>query len=405
MRHAIIVGSGIAGPLAAIGLQKAGVSSTLYEAYSESAGLLAGAWLTVAVNGLDAMRTLGVHEAVLACGFASETIELFNGEGRRLGAVPIGGSLTDGTVTHTMKRSALYRCVCEEATRRGIGIEYRKRLTGVVEHPEGVEACFEDGTTARGDFLVGADGVHSRVRRVLDPGAPDPRYTGLGNLGGFVQQPSLMGQGDYRMVFGKRAFFGYTQAPSGEIWWFANPPSARELSRAELAATDWRARLLDLFAGDQGPMIELIEQTPGLLSCTNQYDLDRVPCWNRGRIVAIGDAVHAASPSSGQGVSMAAEDAVALALCVRDHEDTAAALGAFVAARRPRAERVVAHGKRFANTKTAGPVGRFFRDLTLPLVFRLQPRLAGPASLAWLFHHHLDWDAPPAPLAARRRTA
>src|SRR3954468_20956281 len=101
----------------------------------------------------------------------------------------------------------------------------------------------------------------------------------------------------YRMVFGKRGFFGYLAAPGGEVWWFANPPSERELSPDDLAATDWRACLLAMFADDHGPMCELIRATPGRLTCANQYDLARVPTWQRGRVVLIGDAAHAASPS------------------------------------------------------------------------------------------------------------
>lgn len=389
-RTAIIIGGGIAGPLTAIGLRQAGIAATVYEAYEQSSGLTAGAWLTVAVNGLAAMRSLGVHELVKQRGFASESIEFASGTGKLLGALPIGGRLADGTVTHTIKRSELYRIMGEVAQREGVRILHGKRLVDAQQLDDAVVARFSDGSEARADMLIGADGVHSRTRKLIDAAAPEPCYMGLQNVGGFaVGCSSGLRERSYRMTFGKRCFFGYTVAPSGEVWWFANPPSARELTRSELAQLDWRAHLLELFSADRGPMRELIQNTPGKLVGTNQYDLPNVPAWQRDRLLILGDAAHAASPSSGQGVSMAAEDALALTLCLREHGDPRTAFSAFVQARRARAERVVAHGRRRTDMKTVGPVGRMVRDLFLAQLFRLRSK-QGVQSLAWLYEHRLE---------------
>jgi hypothetical protein len=126
--------------------------------------------------------------------------------------------------------------------------------------------------------------MHSRIRRLIDPGAPAPRYTGMGNVGGYsrVALPDLPA-GTYKMVFGKRAFFGYVVSPAGEVWWFANPPRATELSRAELQATPqkWKERLIELLEGDAGPAAEIVRNTH-VLAVTNQHDLPRVPVWSRG---------------------------------------------------------------------------------------------------------------------------
>src|ERR671917_1247091 len=127
-KKALIIGGGIAGPVTAMALQRAGIESVVYEAYDTSAGLDAGAFLTVAVNGLDALRTLDAHEPVLAAGFPTRSIEFFSGSGKRLGEVPIGGTPPDGTGTHTIKRSDLYTALREETLRRGIRIEHGKRL-------------------------------------------------------------------------------------------------------------------------------------------------------------------------------------------------------------------------------------------------------------------------------------
>ena len=394
MTRALIIGGGIAGPVAAMALQRAGIESVIYESRSpgETAG---GAFLTVAVNGLDALRAIDAHSGVLAAGFRSPTIELWSGTGKRLGEVSTGGELPDGSVALTMRRADLYQALLAEAWDRGIPIEHEKRLLDATPASEGgVVARFEDGTEAAGDLLIGADGIYSRTRRIIDPEAPAPRFSGLGNIGGFTRIPALTGEpGRYVMTFGKRVFFGYILSPSGEVWWFANPPSP-ELSRDELASLgseQWKERLVALFAGDAGPAVEIIQGTDELLIGGNQYDMPRVPRWWRGPMIVIGDAAHAASPSSGQGASLAMEDAVTLAQSLRDLPDTRSALVAYEQMRRPRVERIVAWAARVNSNKAPGPMVRALRDLLLPLILKRQ---GSADSQRWVYDHHIEWDAP-----------
>ncbi len=195
------------------------------------------------------------------------------------------------------------------------------------------------------------------------------------------------------MVFGKRAFFGYLVSPSGEIWWFANPPRADEPTREELAATtteQWKRHLVELFSGDRTPATEIVDSTTGELPGTGQYDMPSVPTWHRGPMIIIGDAAHAAAPSSGQGASMAIEDAVVLARCLRDLPDTGQAFAAYERLRRERVERVVAQGAKTSNNKAPGPVARVLRDLMLPIILKRVGGKGGPD--AWVHDHHIDWD-------------
>jgi 2-polyprenyl-6-methoxyphenol hydroxylase-like FAD-dependent oxidoreductase len=291
----------------------------------------------------------------------------------------------------------------DEAVRRGISIEYGKRLAGAENLPRGgVVARFNDGTEAEGDLLIGADGLQSRTRRIIDPAAPEARYVGLLNTGGFVSGLSVPAEpGVMNFVFGKRCFFGYVLNPNGEVWWFANPPSTRELSHAELAAItpeQWRARLLDLFAGDVTPAVAIIRATPEIAAGWNTHDFPRVPTWHKGRMIIIGDAAHAASPASGQGAAMAFEDAVVLAKCLRDRPDIATAFTAYEGLRRERVERVVEQGKRNGNQKAAGPVGRVLRDLFMPIMLKALTR-SGKLTQNWLYDYQIDWDAPAHPVA------
>jgi 2-polyprenyl-6-methoxyphenol hydroxylase-like FAD-dependent oxidoreductase len=111
-------------------------------------------------------------------------------------------------------------------------------------------------------------------------------------------------------------------------------------------------------------------------------------------MVLVGDAAHAASPSSGQGASMAIEDGIVLAKCLRDVPEIDGALAAYEHARRDRVERVVAQGRRNGSGKTPGPFGRVVRDLFLRVVF---PRVAKSDSLAWITDYRIDWQPRPRP--------
>jgi 2-polyprenyl-6-methoxyphenol hydroxylase-like FAD-dependent oxidoreductase len=115
-------------------------------------------------------------------------------------------------------------------------------------------------------------------------------------------------------------------------------------------------------------------------------------------MIIIGDAAHAASTSSGQGASMAIESAIELARCMRDLP-VPEAFAQYERLRRPRVEKVIAHGKRTDDNKAPGPVGRVLRDLLMPPAMKV---IARPRSMAWLFEHTIDWDAPAAPGAEAR---
>ena len=395
-RTALVIGGGVAGPVTAMALQRAGIEAVVYEAHPQTTEEV-GSYLTVATNGLDALRAIDAHEPVLAAGFPTPTNVLLSATGRRLGTVSNGGRLPDGTVSHTIKRARLYRALHQQAVGRGIQVELGKRLVDAGATPEGgVIAWFQDGTQATGDLLVGADGVHSLTRRLIDPDAPGGRYVGLVNFGGYTRDTTAGAEpGSWYMIFGRRAFFGYVVDPAGGTVWFANVPRA-QVSQAERAATtaeQWQQQLIDLFSRDRGPAADLIAAGRLELAADSTNDLPSVPTWHKGPMVIIGDAAHAPSPTSGQGASMAAEDAVALAKCLHDQPDVPRALAAYEQLRRGRVERIVKQGARTGSTKTPGPVGRALNAVVLPLVFKL---LVTERSQAWIYDHHIDWETPSA---------
>jgi len=389
MRKVLVVGAGIAGPAVAIALQKAGIDATVFEGQpSDAAGV--GSFLTVASNGVDALEVLGA-ESALDRSFATPCISLRSGTGKHLGRTRTGG---DGVASRTITRSDLYEGMHSAAAERGIDVHYGRRLVGVDETSSGVQARFADGTVAEGELLVGCDGVHSTVRGLIDAGAPRPAYSGLLTTGGDVEGvPVDIEPGSYEMIFGKHAFFGYVLAPDDRVWWFANLPRSDEPARGALDASSaaLRAELRDLFVGDAGPAAALVEATEAPAPLRPIHTLAHLPRWHRGRTVVIGDAAHAPSPTSGQGASLAIEDALVLAKCLRDIPDHEHALATFVALRRPRVEQIIRWAARINNNKAAGPFAASVRDLVLPTILKLT---ADTKATRRQFAYHVDWDAP-----------
>lgn len=396
MPTALIIGAGVAGPVAAMALQRVGVHCEVYEAHPRTAADV-GAFLTLQTNGMDALRAIGAYDAVAGTGFPTPVMSFTSGTGRRLGSLPTGGVLADGTVGHTVRRADLYMALRDEALRRGIPVHHGHRLVDAADHDGVVRARFDDDTTATGDLLVGCDGIRSCVRSLIDPDAPLARRVPLLNLGGYadLRVPGAA-VGEYHMVFGRRAFLGHVAAPDGTTWWFANPPASGDLvheSAASASDARWRALLRDVFADDRSPALDLLDATGHPLRGYGTWDIPTVPTWRSAAMVIVGDAAHATSPSSGQGASMAIEDGIQLGRCVRDLPTLASALAAYEGLRRARVERVVAAGARSSADKAVGPVGRLVRDLLMPVFLR---RVAGHGrmSLDWMYDHHIDWDAP-----------
>lgn len=393
-RRILIIGGGVAGAACAIACRKAGLRAELCEAYGHGADEV-GAWLTVAANGIDALRTIDLAPARLG-GFDTPRMMLHLHDGKLLAAFDMGRG-PGGVVARSMKRAELYVTLRDEAVRRGTVIHYGKRLVDAVRRPDGsVCATFEDGTPISADVLVGADGIHSAVRQIIDPNAPRARYVGLLSTGGYATGVQVPGEpGTMQMFFGRRCFFAYVVTPWNQVWWFANPTQARELDASELRATssgEWRRRLLELFRGEHFPAEELIHATAEIPPAWPTYDFPHVPVWHRDGMVIIGDAAHATSPAAGQGASMAIEDGVMLARMLRDVPALDQALAEYEQQRRARVERVVAVGKRNGDGKTPSRfLARLIRDVALRIMLRRQTGMEDPNS--WITDHHIDWNA------------
>jgi 2-polyprenyl-6-methoxyphenol hydroxylase-like FAD-dependent oxidoreductase len=395
VRTALVIGGGIAGPVTAMALHKAGIDAVVYEAHDGPADGIGG-MLGLAPNGLAALAVIGVEQQVLAAGEPVPSMIMRSWTGRKLAEF---GDPAGPPALHTVWRTDLFDVLHREATSRGIKFEFGKRLISLDDNGDSVTAHFTDGTSATADILIGADGIRSTVRNLIDPAAPHPRYTGLIAFGGRPKPGTDVGLpstcGSLHMVYGKQAVFAYGVFDNGGAGWFANVPSKQPVPRQEaeqIGALEWLRRLASVFAEDRSHALRLLEATDPneLVIVGSLEDLPSVPTWHRGRVVLAGDSAHATSPSSGQGGSIAIESAVQLARCLRDLP-VPAAFPAYERLRRERVERIIAAGANINKKKAPGPVARVLRDLFLPTMLKL---IVKPGKMAWQLDYRIDWDEP-----------
>lgn len=383
-RQALIIGGGIAGPALAMFLKRAGIESAVYEGRPEPDNE-AGTFLGLAPNGRDVLSTLGITDEINAVGVPTPEISFLNHKGKTLG--------TMSQPVMTVNRDSLNRVLREEAIRRGIPVEFGKRLIGVEQADRSaVVARFEDGSEAEGDFLVGCDGIHSRTRQSVRPDAPEPEYTGVISSGGHAQLPDVAPtSGVMRMTFGKEGFFAHQVLDSGETYWFDNLFEAAESEGGELEEIPddrWRQKLLDLHRHDHAPIPEIIRCTQSRIVRYPIYEMPVLQSWYEERVCLAGDAAHAMGPHTGQGASMALEDALVLAKCLRDIGDVQRALATYQSARKERVEFVVKETRRTGNSKEPpGAFGRFTRDLVLPIFLK-----KGMRTFDSVYAHHIEWE-------------
>ena len=362
----VIAGGGIAGPAAAIALARAGIESVVYES-SPTFRDDGGAFFNLAPNGVSVLRALGIDGVLDGLGFRNDRLVFQNERGHVLAETAVGGV--------TLMRGAMSRALRAAAQAQGVRFVCGRAVEAVEESDRGVVVRFADGTSTAATAVVGADGIHSRVRASLLPKGPRPTYTGIVNLGGVVQT-DLPSTGEaMHMIFGRRAFFGYAVRPDGETYWFSNYAQRSEPARGavfEMDADAMRERLLDLHRDDPPEVARILEALEGPIGAYPIYDLPPLALWRRGAVCLIGDAAHAIGPHVGQGVSLALEDAYVVGKCVRDRRDPVAAFAAFEALRRGRVTPVVRQSRRTGRQKApSGWLGRQMRDLMLPMFLRM----------------------------------
>jgi 2-polyprenyl-6-methoxyphenol hydroxylase-like FAD-dependent oxidoreductase len=352
----VVVGGGIAGLSAAIGLRRAGHDVVVLERAARIEAV--GAGITLFANAVRALDRLGVGDAVAARGAAAKRSAILTWKGDELTQVP--PDLLEGTIAvHRADLQAELAAACGQVR---LGVE----VTAVQQRDDAVVAVAADGSEERGDLLVGADGLSSVVRRAITD-API-RYAGYTAWRGVSSVPVEPGRLTESWGVGER--FGLVDIGRGRTYWFATK-NALEGEPDEPQGR--KAEVVRRFSGWHEPIAAVVEAAGEDAILRNDvYYLEPLPRWSDGRLVLIGDAAHASTPGIGQGAAQAIEDAVVLADRLAHSDGLPIALAEYEAIRRPRAEAVLKMSRRTDRAaQLASPLGWRLRNA---LVRRLSER-------------------------------
>ena len=370
---AIVVGAGFGGLTAAAGLFRRGWDVTVVERAAELRPV--GSGLAVAPNGLRALDTLGVGDAV-----------------RKLAAFQGDAAVTrpDGRVIARTASKAILRRFGDAvipATRSSV-MDVLTALLPAEAFLLGVEAKgVEPGSVSQrprlltgsgpleADLIVAADGVNSVLRRALFPEHSGAVYSGITAWRLLVPTPG----GDFLPgeVWGDGRVFGITPLADGRTYAYA-----ADHAKAGTTYPDDKAELLRRFGAWHFPVAQLISAAePGTILHNDIYEIaEPLASYHRGAVAIMGDAAHAMTPHLGQGANQAMEDGVTLAALAgpaKNSAEVASALAQYTALRAPRGADIVRRSHRMgALTQSTSRPKVVLRNVGMSLVGRLVPDLA-----------------------------
>jgi 2-polyprenyl-6-methoxyphenol hydroxylase-like FAD-dependent oxidoreductase len=332
IKDVVIAGGGIGGLTLAVALRRYGTKVRVLERTSALAPV--GAGITVQCNAMAALRPLGLEEAVINEGsVVKESLLLASS-----GAVLSQPEYWKVTQSHGASTVAIHRARLHQVLLTAAGpdcVQLNARVEGYEQ--KGDRVLVRAGAeTLETDLLVGADGLHSAVRKQLLGDTPT-RYSGYTSWRGIAPMPEGMSLHRVSETWGPGCRVGIVPIGHGELYWFAtaNAPAGGKDG-------DVKTELLQRFGDWHAPIRQFIEATPTKQILRTDIS-DRVPVqrWSDGRVVLLGDAAHATTPNLGQGGCQAIEDAVVLAQALATESDLTAGLKSYEAQRISRANGIV----------------------------------------------------------------
>ncbi len=342
---ALIVGAGIGGLTTAIALRQADIDVVVLERAAELKE--AGAGLLLGANAIKVLDRLGLGDAVREIGAPTMVGNLFSWRGEEL--VSLSADQVERLVG--AESFAVHRADFQSVLLRSLGDDHSHgpvrldaELVSFAQDGKGVRAFLDDGGEECADLLVGADGIHSKIRSELH-GCQAPIYAGYTAWRGVVDyQEELLSQGGGFESWGRGTRFGCARMGGGRMYWFA---TRNALEGGSDRPAGGRRTLLDMFRGWHEPIRELIAATPEEdIRRDDVYDRKPVKRWGEGRVTLLGDAAHPMTPNLGQGACQAIEDAFELAGCLRAETKVEDALGLYESRRTRRTAAVVRLSRR-----------------------------------------------------------
>jgi salicylate hydroxylase len=320
MPRVAIIGGGIGGLTAAVAMHRRGIEVEVYEQAPQIGEI--GAGVSLSPNAIKAFRAMGLNEPIAAIGFESDyqKVRAWN-TGEEISSIYRKGVYEQvfGAPYLSMHRADLVdmlsRHLPDSAFRLGA------RCTGVETSGANARARFEDGREIEADIIVGADGIHSAVRRSIF-GQEAPRFTGSVCWRGLVPIEALPAgtiSTDLTIYMGPRCHVIHFMARCGKLINFVAHVESTWTGESWTQECN-RSEVMDTFAGWHEPLLKLLGSSDRYYKWA-LYDREPLDCWTKGRVTLLGDSAHAMLPHIGQGACMAIEDGYALAAMVAQRSD------------------------------------------------------------------------------------
>ena len=315
-----IVGGGIGGLTLALALRERGVDCEVYEQAGELREV--GAAVALSANGTRELRRLGLGEQVEAVSVVPSALVVRRWDSGEIIAEYAMGrdgayEAAFGAPYYGVHRVSLLQALGDRLS--GAGLHLGRRCVGVEEGPAGVELRFADGGTATADVVVGADGVHSVIRRHV-AGDCRGRYSGTVGYRGLVPvelMPSLPDPTPLQFWVGPGRHLLHYAIDGGRTVNFLAVVRVPEWTNTEWMEPCAVADAVDAFAGWHPAVTEMVGGIDDGARWA-LHDLAPLEHWHTDRAVLMGDAAHAMVPHQGQGANQTIEDAIVLADCLAD---------------------------------------------------------------------------------------
>lgn len=344
------LGGGIAGLSAAIALRLRGHEVEVYERDEAPRGV--GAGIVCWPNATFVLRALGLGEVLERIGGRVRAMRRLDAAGSELGVLDLDALERGmGAPSYSILRRDLHQALLERALELGARVEFGCALRALEPGPAGgvCARVGEEGRAVEADLLLGAEGRMRSLARRYVSGSDAPVYQGFVNWVGVFEGPDeLFADLAVRDYWGLGQRFGIVPISPRAAYWAGGEARAEPAPKQR---SGLRELLLERFAGWPEPIQSVLrgaERAQGAINEVYVYDHDPLEVWHRDNLLLIGDAAHAALPTSGQGACQALEDAWHLAQVLEDAPELERACAEFTALRRGKTSAIAEGGRRLA---------------------------------------------------------
>ena len=346
-----IIGGGIGGLTTAIALRQFGFEAEVYEQAPEL--LDVGAAIAIWPNAMRVLERLDVVDKILDKAGVMEEIRWLDQNGRLINKV----SISDRSPAVALHRADLQHILAQVLPRSALHLACT--LLSYTNRGDKMIATFSNDRSVEADFLIGADGIHSRVRaQFINDG--DPVFRGYTVWRGISPSiPAAIPPATAIEIHGRGKRFGIGPVGLGRVGWWASANTIADTNE-----------LMHLFDRWYRPVLELIEATPSSsILKTGAFDRESNKNGGSGRMTLLGDAIHPTTPNLGQGGCLAMEDAMVLTRCFEKYGATEQALRRYERCRYRRTTAVSRYSRYYGSVGQWENVwARAFRRATLALV-------------------------------------